>query len=386
MFDYTYKFDLFSLFILLGIGQVLFISLIIFFKRSYRTVVNTYLSLFLIALGLLSIDVFLSYSGLILNAIYLFDFSNPLLFVVGPLHFLYIRQLLFGNNRAKYLHFVIFGIYCVYTILYYAQPADLKYNIYIYWYNVDLPAKKIMEILPIDPLGIKKYIIPLAILHWIVYGIASLIICKKYLAKNNLKLLTYEKNEIQWVRDFVFLFLFGVVIISAIKLSTILSTINYLAVTFLTIIIYVISFRLVLNSTILNFDYQKLSIIKKYKKSSLSYEMKQELLSRIRDVMERDKLYCDNLITLTKVSKQVGASNNQVSQVINECMNVNFYEMLAEYRINEAVRIYNANQNITMEDLVYRVGYNSRTAFNNAFKKIKNKPPSQFLKEQLREL
>ena len=243
-----------------------------------------------------------------------------------------------------------------------------------------------MEIFPIDPLGIKKYIIPLSILHWIVYGIASLILCKKYLAKNNLKLLTYEKNEIQWVRDFVFLFLFGVLIISAIKLSTILSTINYLAVTFLTIIIYVISFRLVLNSTILNFDYLKLSITKKYKKSSLSNEMKQELLSKIRDAMERDKLYCDNLITLTKVSKQVGASNNQVSQVINECMNMNFYEMLAEYRINEAVRIYNANQNITLEDLVYQVGYNSRTAFNNAFKKIKNKPPSQFFKEQLRDL
>ena len=101
MFDYNYKFDLFSLFILLGVGQVLFISLIIFFKRSYRTVINTYLSLFLIALGLLSVDVFLSHSGLILNAIYLFDFSNPLLFAVGPITFFIYPAIVIWEQSSK---------------------------------------------------------------------------------------------------------------------------------------------------------------------------------------------------------------------------------------------------------------------------------------------
>ena len=56
--------------------------------------------------------------------------------------------------------------------------------------------------------------------------------------------------------------------------------------------------------------------------------------------------------------------------------------MLASYRIDEAKRILSGDKKdkITIEEISEMVGYNSKTAFNNAFKKLSGKTPSEFRK------
>jgi AraC-like DNA-binding protein len=68
--------------------------------------------------------------------------------------------------------------------------------------------------------------------------------------------------------------------------------------------------------------------------------------------------------------------------VINEKLNVSFFELIASYRVEEAKRILSGdNRNkITVEEISEIVGYNSKTAFNNAFKKMTGKTPSEFRK------
>jgi len=59
---------------------------------------------------------------------------------------------------------------------------------------------------------------------------------------------------------------------------------------------------------------------------------------------------------------------------------MNFFELLADYRVQEAKKILLADKEkkTTIEDLADQVGYNSKSAFNNAFKKITGNTPSEF--------
>jgi AraC-like DNA-binding protein len=53
--------------------------------------------------------------------------------------------------------------------------------------------------------------------------------------------------------------------------------------------------------------------------------------------------------------------------------------MIAGYRIEEAKKlVLSENHDITIEELAEKVGYNSKSAFNKAFKKHTGQTPSQF--------
>jgi YesN/AraC family two-component response regulator len=88
------------------------------------------------------------------------------------------------------------------------------------------------------------------------------------------------------------------------------------------------------------------------------------------------------LRSLSELAKRIGVSPHHVSQVMNEKLNKNFFELLAYYRVEEAKKILSNDKKnkLTVEEISEMVGYNSKTAFNNAFKKLSGKTPSEFRK------
>ena len=118
----------------------------------------------------------------------------------------------------------------------------------------------------------------------------------------------------------------------------------------------------------------------KYQKSSLSEDNKEMILSKIKKEMDGNKYFVNNLASLSGLARQINESTHHVSQVINEQLNMNFFEMLAKHRVEEAKRILlsDKDKKITVEELAERVGYNSKSAFNNAFKKLPFQTPSEF--------
>ena len=128
----------------------------------------------------------------------------------------------------------------------------------------------------------------------------------------------------------------------------------------------------------------------KYAASTLSEEQKQSLKSSIVYYMNSNKNYLNIDYSINTLAKDLDVSRSYISQVINELFNRNFSNFLNEYRIKEAKKILSASSNLkyTIESIAEMVGYKSKTAFNNAFKKhvgvtpsfylnyIKNEPPS----------
>jgi YesN/AraC family two-component response regulator len=122
--------------------------------------------------------------------------------------------------------------------------------------------------------------------------------------------------------------------------------------------------------------------ISKYQKSSLTEAGKIKILNSITLELDSKQYFSDNLASLSDLSKRIGESPHHVSQVINEKLHLSFFELLASYRIEEAKKILSGDSKnkITVEEISEMVGYNSKTAFNNSFKKITGKTPSEFRK------
>ena len=129
----------------------------------------------------------------------------------------------------------------------------------------------------------------------------------------------------------------------------------------------------------------KISIeAEKYKGSLLSEKRLEEIARKLKEVMEIEKPYLQNKITLDEVSEMIHENRKDVSRIINEKYNVNFFDFISLYRINEFKRLATAEnlKNKTIFSLALDSGFNSKSSFNSVFKKLMGSTPTQFLKSR----
>lgn len=96
--------------------------------------------------------------------------------------------------------------------------------------------------------------------------------------------------------------------------------------------------------------------------------------------MKEEKLYTNSRLTLPELATHLKTSTHDISKVINDGYKKNFYDFVNGYRINAFIEeVHNdTNQELTYLGHAYNVGFNSKTAFNRAFKKEKQKTPTQY--------
>lgn len=104
-----------------------------------------------------------------------------------------------------------------------------------------------------------------------------------------------------------------------------------------------------------------------------------ELKEILVDLMENEKLYLKNDISLDELSERMDTTRHNASQVINEHFGLNFFELINKYRIRDAVELLQKDQKLSIIDVAYQVGFNNKVTFNKSFKKILSKTPTQYL-------
>lgn len=122
---------------------------------------------------------------------------------------------------------------------------------------------------------------------------------------------------------------------------------------------------------------------KKYNKFELPETQKEKILKDILQAMETKKLFLNNKLTLIDLSIEINTNKNYVSSIINEKMQKNFFQFVNEYRINEAKNLLTNKtyNNHSIEGVALTVGFNSKSAFNPAFKKQTGLTPSVYRKK-----
>ncbi|MEP0265117.1 helix-turn-helix domain-containing protein [Dokdonia sp.] len=119
----------------------------------------------------------------------------------------------------------------------------------------------------------------------------------------------------------------------------------------------------------------------KYKNSGLTTSFSTELKEELVRLLEVEKVYRQNSIKLETIAERLGTTRHNASQVINEHFDLNFFELINKYRVEEAMELLKSNKdNLNIIDIAYEVGYNNKVTFNKSFKRFSNLTPSQFMK------
>ncbi len=123
----------------------------------------------------------------------------------------------------------------------------------------------------------------------------------------------------------------------------------------------------------------------KYERSGLSPKKLLEYRKKLITYLESEKPYTNNDLKLNDIADYLELPSHHLSQIINTGLNRNFYDLINSYRIEEAKRELTdlAKQHVSILAIAYEVGFNSKSAFNNAFKKHTLMTPSQYKKIQL---
>jgi AraC-like DNA-binding protein len=108
-----------------------------------------------------------------------------------------------------------------------------------------------------------------------------------------------------------------------------------------------------------------------------------EVLRKLQAHMETQQPWLDPDLTLEQLASQLRLRPKLLSQAINEGLGRNFFEFINTYRIDEAKRLLTnpADKKITVLEVLYQVGFNSKSSFNTVFKKQTGMTPSEFKKK-----
>lgn len=120
----------------------------------------------------------------------------------------------------------------------------------------------------------------------------------------------------------------------------------------------------------------------KYERSGLTETKSCEYLARLTKYMEDEKPYLDARITVDALAHQLCISKNHLTQILSEKLDKNFYQYINEYRVDAFKKLVDDPDchSKTLLALAYDSGFNSKSTFNTAFKKIEGVTPSQYRK------
>jgi AraC-like DNA-binding protein len=121
--------------------------------------------------------------------------------------------------------------------------------------------------------------------------------------------------------------------------------------------------------------------LKKYQRSGLKNKDVSDLVNKIRKYMVIEKPYLDRELSIYDLSNQLKISKHALSEVINEHMGMNFYNLVNEYRIKEVKERMKSEdyRQLTILAIAYDSGFNSKSSFNTIFKEKTGQTPSEYL-------
>lgn len=121
---------------------------------------------------------------------------------------------------------------------------------------------------------------------------------------------------------------------------------------------------------------------KRYESSPLSSEQKELYLKKLLQHMEAERSFLKSELTLSELAQELKMNTRYLSQVINEKKSQNFMDFINGYRIELAKELLlkESHRKYTVLAIAHEVGFKSRSAFYEAFRKQTGTTPSAYKK------
>ena len=413
-----------------GILQGVVLTLVLLFTPSGHRLANTFMAGLVAIITLSLVHSWLIRLGVYLDYPQAWAWLSVLKFAWGPMLYLYGYTLIHHRfHRKQLLHFLPMALLLVFHLgAYHTYTIDQqRLFLQFFWSPRTDPVllAAVTEFLPkhwflwIDwHMQGAMFVFQLA-----TYGVLLLQQIREYNGRLRHHFSSFEHISLRWLRVLTFICLGFVALYLVFNRSQVILTGYFdteaitpsLPFLFLVLVIYAIGIAALFQSTLVRGAEMTLPAVDnrqplqekadnrlaeettvavdaieepdadenpKYVRSGLSEDVAEDYKQRLLQAMDEHRWYLDCDLTLPELAEHTGLTRHQVSQVINERLNKNFFSFISGYRIERAKALITApnTRDMPIVELALEVGFKSKSSFYKAFKKETGMTPTEFKK------
>ena len=300
----------------------------------------------------------------------------------GPFLYLYVKYLVSGKTSFQRKD------------LWHLFPI-LVFNVYlgIAWFIPDVHQRISLDhvVRDIHPPLIFTFFLILTVLSGPVYIILSVKMLQKHHGTVFRNFSSSDEVDLSWLRKLVYIF--GVIWTALMVITSIHHVFHFFSLSFctdglflsLSIFVILIGYFGLKQQVIFNrSDREKSDFLideqVKYSGSGLPREEAAQYLEKLSHHMANAKPYLDPGLSLPQLASELGISSHQLSQIINENHQLNFFDFINRFRVEEVKKkiVLESNNHLSLLGIALESGFNSKSAFNRMFKKFTGQTPSQY--------
>lgn len=367
----------------IGIGLALFLSFLLLIKKDKGTFDYILLSWLLLNAAMLFFY-YLNFIGQTQEYVPFLIALGLIPYLISPLLFIYVSSLVQGPRFSwlmQSIHFLPYLIMLASILYYYWQPSE---------YHVVKVSEGYINIGGRLPFHVKNWSLIMAF-SACLYPLLCLHKLFKHRTAIENEFSNLQEKTLDWMRywiiiEFVF-FWISFLIINAGDRNFIEIIISFKVIAGMIIFnVFVVGFFGVRQSNIFVGSRLKESNLRKdekYRHSNLNSLESSKLLDELKERMKSEQWYKNASLNAAEVASGMGVSKHQLSQLINEKTEGNFYEFINGFRISEFQERLKAGEadKLTLLGLAFDCGFNSKSTFNHLFKKRVGMTPSEFRKK-----
>ena len=384
-----FSFNFFSVVLILGAVQGIFLALLLLGKKSNRTAER------ILALLMVSYSFYISGSAIFGMHLHIkfpvfFDIFYGIPFLFGPLHYLYARFVTFPGQRSskkQWLHFAPFLISRAYVIPFHFKSAEYKFD---FIQSLELYGRPIM-------MDVLTWAI---VIQGIIYMVLTLFLLKRYSLKIKSFFSSIEKINLNWLRTITIMSASVWLLVFFLNLFR---TLGYESFEHIDIPISVATTLLIytmgyfglrqpeifsagsnikpsgnvnpngyptkFNEGISHQGNKNDENLTKYKKSGLSQEKAQKHLQDLLNLMNEERPFTNCNLTLHELAEKLSITAHNLSEIINSQMKKSFFDFVNNYRVEEVKKaLTDPDKNhFTFLSIALDAGFSSKSSFNFIF-------------------
>ncbi|GAA0872431.1 hypothetical protein GCM10009117_15780 [Gangjinia marincola] len=367
----TNNFSVLDLFLVLGISQGIFLAVVLFFIPNTNKSANKVLSLLLVIAAVMLFGRIALYRYQVEWVYRLALFVDAILYLIGPIMYMYQRKLLFSEKTSATLP------------LYHFIPATIHiaYTTYMLKYSID----EYFELYQNGALQLTFFIVEFSgLLSLLLYTIACFKLNQKYIRVKN-ELISYESKIIKFSRfitgSFAALLVLWAISFTISQVAFHLPYFNYQIIWIgISIFIYTIGFYSLKQPEVFQVPFES----KAKTSARLSQEKITILTKRLEFYINEERVFLQPDLTLKDLASAIDTTPNDLSWLLNNVFHKTFYEYVNEFRLAEFLKKIESNEHHkkTLLALAFDVGFNSKSTFNKVFKSYLGQTPSSYIKRQ----
>lgn len=368
---------LYDFFFILGI-LLSGIYIIILHKSNNKTLSHNILAWFFVVLILVILDSYAFIHKINTLSIITFLPASSSKLLLGSLLFIYIKSIFYDDKIIIRKYWKVF-IPLFLFLIFYSVPtliALISKQNFLGYIDIKNNHNQLIRII----LNI-AFFVYLALCFNSFFKLKKIMKCTySSILHNNFIWIRYLLIAAIVIISIDFIFVLSQVIFNALALAR---TQNVTMLLLVISIIYAAYFGLKQSKVLVPYFLLEYENIDKSKKKSIDNNSITEfktLEQKLKNIIVERKPYLDTELTLGKLAELTEISDKKLSALLNQHMNISFYDFVNSYRINAFKDVIKSDvyNKYTIETIAFQCGFKSKASFYRIFKLKMNMSPSEF--------